>query len=48
MENILFINACVRKNSRTLELAKYVLNNLSREVEEVNLYKEELLPLSVE
>ncbi len=47
MEKILFINACVRPNSRTLELAKFVLEKLSGEVEEVNLYNEELSPLDL-
>lgn len=47
MSKILLINACVRPNSRTLELANYVLNNLSGKVEEVKLYEEELLPLTL-
>ena len=47
MEKILFINGCVRPNSRTLELAKYVLDNLSGEITEVKLYEEELSPLSL-
>ena len=47
MGKILFINACVRPNSRTLELAKCVLDKLSGKVEEVNLYSEELLPLNL-
>ena len=48
MKKILFINACVRKNSRTLELANHVLSKLSGEVEEVKLYNEELFPLNLE
>ena len=48
MEKILFINACVRPNSRTKELAKHVLLKLSGEVEEVKLYNEELMPLDLE
>ena len=48
MGKILFINACVRPNSRTLELAKYVLSKLSGRVEEVKLYNEELMPLGLE
>ena len=48
MEKILFINACIRPNSRTLELAKHVLSKLSGKVEEVKLYNEELLPLGLE
>lgn len=47
MEKILFINACVRPNSRTLELANCVLEKLSGEVEEVKLYEEELFPLTL-
>ena len=42
MEKILFINACVRPNSRTLELANYVLTHLLGTVEEVKLYEKEL------
>ena len=48
MEKILFINACVRPNSRTKELAKHVLLKLSGEAEEVKLYNEELMPLDLE
>ena len=47
MKKILFINACVRPNSRTLELANCVLEKLSGEVEEVKLYAEELFPLTL-
>lgn len=35
---ILFVNACPRENSRTLELAKEVLANLHGEVREIPLY----------
>ena len=42
---ILFINACVRPNSRTAELSKHLLNKLDGEITEVNLYKEDLAPL---
>lgn len=48
MEKILFINACVRLSSRTLDLAKHVLSKLSGRVEEVKLYNEQLLPLGLE
>ena len=47
MEKILFINACVRPNSRTLELAKHVLSKFSGEVEEVKLYDVDLSPLNL-
>ena len=42
---ILFINACVRPKSRTAELSQYLLSRLNGEITEINLYKEELLPL---
>ena len=46
MENkILFINACVRDASRTLELSRHLLNHLNGNVTEIDLYKEKLLPL---
>lgn len=45
MENILFINACVRENSRTLELARCILNQLSGQICELNLEQENLKPL---
>ena len=34
---ILFVNACVRKESRTLRLAKRLLNNLNGNIKEVRL-----------
>lgn len=46
METILFINACPRENSRTLELAKYALSKLQGEVTELPLFEENLLPLN--
>lgn len=48
MSEILFINACVRENSRTLSLAKHVLDSLGGEVEEVKLYETDLAPLDTE
>ncbi len=48
MEKILFINACLRDDSRTLELSKCLLDRLNGEVTEVDLYKESLLPLGSE
>ena len=48
MGKILFINACVRPSSRTLDLAKHVLSKLSGNVEEVKLYNEKLVPLNLE
>ncbi len=45
---ILFINACVRENSRTLVLAKNILSKMSGEVTEVNLNQENIVPLNRE
>ena len=42
---VLFVNACSRKNSRTLRLAKHVLARLGKEYEEVNLDRERIMPL---
>lgn len=46
MENILFINGCVGKNSRTHYLAQEVINNLKGQVAEINLEKENIKPLN--
>ena len=46
--SILFINACVRKNSRTLVLAKSVMADMAGEITEVNLDSEGIEPLSGE
>ena len=46
--SILFINACVRENSRTLVLAKSILSNMSGRVTEVNLNVEKIAPLNRE
>ena len=35
---VLFVNGCVRENSRTLELANAVLERLPNDVEEIRLY----------
>ena len=48
MDNILFLNACVRPASRTYELAQTVLSKLDGEVEEVRLIDAELPHLSNE
>ncbi len=45
---ILFINACVRKESRTLLLANELLSGLRGEIIEVNLPLLDLLPLNEE
>ncbi|MBR4881863.1 MAG: NAD(P)H-dependent oxidoreductase [Clostridia bacterium] len=39
---ILFVNACVRENSRTKELSSYLLSKLSGNVTEVDLTKGEI------
>ncbi|MBP3383858.1 MAG: NAD(P)H-dependent oxidoreductase [Firmicutes bacterium] len=44
----LFVNACVRPESRTLKLAKHVLAKLDGEVQEVNLEKENIQPLNLD
>ena len=44
----LFVNACVRTESRTLKLAQHVLNKLGSEYTEVNLEKENIQPLNLE
>ena len=46
--NTLFVNACVRPESRTLKLAKHVLAKLDGEVQEVNLEKENIQPLNLD
>ena len=46
--SILFINACVRENSRTLALAKSIMKDMVGEVSEVNLNLEDIEPLNGE
>ena len=48
MEKILFIDACVRPNSRTRELAQVVLENLQGDVQKIALYEESLQPLDLQ
>ncbi|MCI8284775.1 MAG: ACP phosphodiesterase [Firmicutes bacterium] len=48
MDSILFINACVRSDSRTERLARKVLEKLSGNVQELNLELENIKPLSRE
>ena len=47
MKNILFINACVRPDSRTFALAQNVLCKLNGNAEQVNLYDIPLAPLDL-
>ena len=42
---ILFVNACVREESRTLRLARHLLEKLDGQVEEVDLNEEKLCAL---
>lgn len=48
MDNILYINACCRENSRTKELAQYLLGGLDGNVQCVNLYEESISPIDGE
>jgi FMN-dependent NADH-azoreductase len=48
MSKILFVNSCVRKHSRTLELSDYVLNKLGGDVEEVRLSEKKLMPIDLQ
>lgn len=45
MKKILFINACVRPQSRTLVLAKHLLGRLEGDIEELCLERECIAPL---
>lgn len=45
---VLFVNACVRENSRTLVLARNFLDSYSHDIVELNLEKEHILPLNRE
>ena len=44
----LFVNACVRPESRTLKLAQHILEKLGNEYTEVNLEKENIQPLNLD
>lgn len=48
MNKVLFINACVRPESRTCRLAREVLKRLPGEPEELRLYEEPIEPLDQE
>lgn len=48
MDNILFVNACVRSDSRTNRLARKVLAKLNGKVQELNLESENIHPLDRE
>lgn len=48
MKEILFINACVRPQSRTLELAKSLLEKTEGEIQRLDLYDTQLKPLDAQ
>lgn len=48
MGTILFVNACIRPQSRTHELAQHVLSKLDGPVEELRLYDEAVAPLDMD
>ena len=48
MEKILFVDACVRPESRTRQLAEYLLEKLGGEVTALRLQEEEMFPLNLE
>lgn len=45
VSRILFINACVRENSRTLTLARHILSSMEGEITEVFLEESDIAPL---
>ena len=45
MNKVLYINSCVRKNSRTNELAQYLLKKLNTDYKEVRLDDEDIKPM---
>ncbi len=45
MDQILFVNACARPDSRTGELARHVLSKLDGRIEEVRLFDAQIPPL---
>lgn len=47
MDNILFINACPRPDSRTRELAQHVLSKLEGRLEKLRLFDEHIPPLDM-
>ena len=44
--SVLFVNACVRENSRTLVLAKSIMKDMHGQIIEVNLNLEKIEPLN--
>lgn len=45
MEQILFVNACVREKSRTRKLAEHLLSQLEGAITEIDLDQEKIAPL---
>ncbi len=45
MDNILYINACCRENSRTDELAQHLISKLNGNMHQLKLYEENIKPL---
>ena len=45
MKKILYINACCKEGSRTNELAQHLLDKLDGQVQTVNLYEENIVPM---
>ena len=48
MDKILFVNSCIRPESRTLILAKHLLSKLNGQVEELNLATEAIPALNAD
>ena len=48
MKKILYINACFKEGSRTNELAQNLLRKLNGEIQCVNLYEENIMPINEE
>ena len=48
MKKILYINACFKEGSRTNELAQNLLRQLNGEIQCVNLYEENIMPINEE
>ena len=46
MDKILYINSCVREESRTNKLANYLLSKLDGNIKEINLDKENIKPIN--
>ena len=43
--NVLYINSCIRENSRTKTLADYLVNKIGGNVKEIVLSKEKISPV---